>query len=216
MAAIVSLPPPPAALPPPPSGRQFGWGEVPWGEIEQAYFSPTISANGATAKWPSQIEVASRFGVPLQTIRERAAEAKWTERQRAIENLWWAERNSDINRELGHLFASLRRQTFVGGVKAVDRAVTILNGADVDTAAGVRATMMLKNGYEVAARAVGIETPGQAAAFGVMVNLSGTERAEAGSVSLWSVLIQARRDAPPAADPFDLPSPLPASLASTR
>jgi hypothetical protein len=212
----VTAPPFPDPLPPPPSGRQFEWGGIPWGEIEVAYLSPTISADGATAKWPTQIELASRFGVPLQTIREKAAEGKWRDRQKAIESAWWADRGLEINRELGHLFSSVRRQAFVGAARAVTRAAAILESKEVDSATGVRATVMLKNGYDAAARAVGIETPSEAARFGVTVNLAGTDKAEPGTGSLWQVLIQARRDAVPAVDAFDLPSPLPPSLASTR
>ena len=160
--------------------------------------------------------MASLFGVPLQTVKEKAADENWRDRQKAIESAWWADRGLEINRELGHLFSSVRRQAFVGGARAVTRAATILESKEVDSATGVRATVMLKNGYEAAARAVGIETPAQAASFGVTLNLAGTEKAEPGNVSLWSVLIQARRDAVPTVDAFDLPSPLPASLASTR
>jgi hypothetical protein len=160
--------------------------------------------------------VASRFGITLQTLRERAAVENWRDHQKAIESAWWADRGLEINRELGHLFSSVRRQAFVGGARAVTRAAAILESKEVDSATGVRATVMLKNGYDAAARAVGIETPAQAAQFGVTVNLSGTEKAEPGAGSLWQVLIQARRDAVPAVDAFDLPSPLPPSLASTR
>ena len=207
-------PPPPSVVGPPP-GFVSGSSWIPWGEVESAYLAPTISSDGSTAAWPSLGDLASRFGCSLQTIKDRSSEFGWTARQKAAQDLWWAEHNAEVNRTLAHRAANFRLLSFAAANRAVTRSHALLQG-EPDSGALLRSTSALKTSFEVGLKALGAESASQFAGVGVMVNLSGTERAEPGNVSLWSVLIQARRDAVPTVDAFDLPSPLPASLASTR
>jgi len=208
-------PPPPSVVGPPP-GTVQGEAWIPWGEVESAYLVPTISPDGATAKWPNLIEISERFGIALQTVRDRSAAEGWRVRQKAAMKLWWSDRSTEIQDEIGFMFASFRRQIFTGAAKGALRATNLLTSNEIDSAAGLRAVNMLRGAYDAGSKAAGIASQSEVPGFGVQVNLSGVERSEPGSGSLWQVLIQARRDAVPAVDAFDLPSPLPPSLASTR
>ena len=219
-APLAPLGPPPPSVVGPPEDYKPGAPWIPWEEVKSHFLLPTVTPDGSSARWPTLVELAQRFGIHPQTVKDRSAAEGWRELQREAEDAWWAAHNDGIQRELRQRYASVRRAAFVGGGLAITKAVGILNGAP-DSMGILRATTSLKTGLETAAKAAGVDTPSQGAVLGVGVQVvSSGKDADGGdapaSVSLWAVLTHARRTEAPASDPFDHPSPLPASLASDR
>lgn len=177
---------------------------------------PIVSQDGSSAKWPSLVAIAERFGIALQTVRERSAAEGWVAQQREAEDAWWAVINDGIVRELQQRHASLKREAFLGAAKTLTRAVAILNGQP-DSGSLLRTATSIKTGLEAAQRAV-VGDPRPGVGVGVQVNVAGAPAVTESSPAapLWAVLTMSRRAPAPEDDPFDHPSPLPPSLASDR
>lgn len=204
----------------PPLRIHTGRCTLPWEEILASYLTPIVSEDGLVARWPTLRDLATRFNCSHQSLLDASSEEGWGKRQKLARKVWTSERTETLNEQMVEGAAMARMASYQNGVKIINRASAALT-ANADMPAVLRAAVATEKGLDLVMKSAGVPSVAAGANLGVMVNINqgnGTEGAApvggAPAGNLWTILIEGRRFAPPAVDPFDTPSPLPPSLAS--
>jgi hypothetical protein len=207
----------------------------PWGAMLNHFLTPILSEADSDPQWPRLQDVADMFKVSLQAVKARSARYGWMKQQADAEDGFWRIRNDAAMKSMGQKVVQLRGAAFAVALKVTQRLSEALN-SPVSLEQAERISRANLRNLACALEAAGL-TSSKVPLTAVQPMVSEhrgsgwpkdvVETAGAGGSSdprtrsLWQMLVEAqtrgskiRFEGPQEADPFDLPSPLPAYLAA--
>ena len=110
-----------------------------WQMILNDYLTPIIEENQdedeeIEPKWKTRLEIATKYNIPMNTLKCRMQQYNWIILQHNAEQKLWAGRNEKVYRMMARKLPQIQGKTFLVAEKAIDKLDDLIENVDDENA----------------------------------------------------------------------------------